>query len=170
MNVVPHFSNCGYASVDLGVSITDSIAHLKITLCFGIYWINEIVNDVGQVDNGDAMPFADRGRKSRGLLIQWSMQVSDNINVWHTLSRRRCWTSMEINNFNVKNYYKPRHDVLNIKCLPYIYLSQSISPYFKSLQFNSVVSLCATQCAVYQCRTIISRSRKISWPTNGPYS
>ena len=40
-----------------------------------------------------------RGRKSRDLLIQLSMQVSDNINVWHTLYRRRCWTSMEINDF-----------------------------------------------------------------------
>ena len=29
--------------------------------------------------------------------------------------------------------------------------------------------ICTTQCAMYLCRTIISRSRKISWPTNSPY-
>ena len=98
------------------------------------------------------------------------MQVSDNINVWHTLYRRRCWTSMEVNNFYMlKIIINLATMFSNIKCLPYIYVSQIISPYFKILQFNSVVSLCATQCAVYLCLAIVSRSRKISWPTNGPY-
>jgi hypothetical protein len=50
------------------------------------------------------------------------------------------------NLYMLKNYHKLRHDVLNIECLPYIYLSQIISPDFTIYNFLCLSCLHVNSC------------------------